>query len=183
MIVLFAVLSTFGYNTCPTCGPSLVSERHVHLHKVIYPNNHCFLPPSHQNHFIPSIGVEPYKWTMFDWANHWKEHWDTNPIPNGPPKGMSRLSILLRLPYWSILKIQHLLDPMHIFKNVAQIIWEHLISKRDSLGAREDMRSIKRLPAFAMPRVGPSGKMVLPKAPWILAKVEQDQVKGLIVSI
>ena len=32
--------------------------------------------------------------------------------------GMKRFSILFELPCWESLQINHLLDPMHIFKNV-----------------------------------------------------------------
>ena len=103
--------------------------------------------------------------------------------PNGPPKGMSRYFILLTLPYWTHLKNQHCLDPMHVFKNVGQAIWDHIIGKKDSLGAREDMRAIRRLPPSASPRMGPRGKMILPKALWILSRVEQERMKGVIASI
>ena len=178
-LILHAGLSTSRYNACPTCGPSLVAERAPLLHKVIYTNHHRFLPEDHQRYVHPINGIEPYKWTMSDWGRHW----DSYDCSTGPPKGMSRRSILLTLPYWEKLKIQHLLDPMHIFKNVAQTIWDHLIGKKDSIGAREDLRSIRRLPTSAVPRAGPSGRMVLPKAPWILAKKEQDRVKGVIASI
>ena len=33
--------------------------------------------------------------------------------------GMKRKSIFYDLPYWEHIKISHLLDPMHIFKNVS----------------------------------------------------------------
>lgn len=113
--------------------------------------------------------------TIGDWEAYW------NGMESPPPPGMTRYSIFYRLPYWAHLKINHLLDPMHIFKNVAQGIWDHLISVRDSLGVREDMRSIGRLPN-TWPREGKSGKLVLPKAPWILTKKEEKRVKDSIAS-
>lgn len=168
---------------CPTCGPSLVTERPVHLSKVIYPNNHRFLPTTHEGYAPPINGITPFKWTMTNWAKYWEAHWSASPPPKDPPKGMSRYSIFLTLPYWESLKIQHLLDPMHIFKNVAQSTWDHIIGKKDTLGAREDMKSINRLPPSIEPRMGKRGKLVLPKAPWVLSKVEQERVKGVIASI
>lgn len=176
-------LSTSGHHACPICGPSLVTERPPLLNKVIYPNNHRFLPTTHSKYVPPSNGIVPLHWNMHDWAKHWEDHHAQSPLPKGLPKGMSRYSILLTLPYWAHLKIQHLLDPMHVFKNVGQSIWDHIIGKKDSLGAREDMRAIRRLPPSASPRMGPSGKMILPKAPWILSRVEQERMKGIIASI
>ena len=72
---------------------------------------------------------------------------------------------------------------MQVFKNVGQAIWDHISSKKDSLSVREDMRAIRHLPPSASPRMGPSGKMILPKAPWILSRVEQERMKGVMASI
>ena len=96
---------------------------------------------------------------------------------------MSQYSILLTLPYGANLKIQHLLDPMHVFKNVGQAIWDHIAGKKDSLSVREDMRAIRHLPRSGSPRMDPSGKMILPKAPWILSRVEKERMKGVMASI
>ena len=120
---------------------------------------------------------------MSDWAKHWDEHHAHIPPLNSHPRGMSQYSILLTSPYWAKLMIQHLLDPMHVFKNVGQALWDHIIGKKDPLGAREDLRVIGRLPPSASPRMGTHGKMILPKAPWILSKVEQERMKGVITSI
>lgn len=176
-------LSTSGHCACPICGPSLVTERPSLLGKVIYPNNHRFLPSSHSKYLPPSNDMDPIQWNMANWAKYWEDHYAQSPPPHGPPRGMSRLSILLTLPYWPKLKIHHLLDPMHVFKNVGQAIWDHVTGKKDSLGAREDMRSIRRLPASAAPRMGPRGKIVLPKAPWIMARADLERMKQVIASI
>ena len=176
-------LSTAGHNACPICGPSLVTKRPSLLGKVIYPNNHRFLPPTHSKYLPPSNGKQPLHWNMSDWAKHWDEHHAHIPPNNSHPRGMSRYSILLTLPYQAKLKIQHLLDPMHVFKNVGQALWDHIIGKKDSLGAREDLRVIRCLPPSASPRMGTCGKAILPKAPWILSKVEQERMKGFITSI
>ena len=69
LVVFYLVgLSTSGHNACPICGPSLVMERPTLLGKVIYPNNHCFLPCSHSKYVPPSNGMEPFQWNMADWA-------------------------------------------------------------------------------------------------------------------
>ena len=72
---------------------------------------------------------------------------------------------------------------MHVFKNVGQALWDHITGKKDSLGAREDLRVIGHLPPSTSPCMGTRGKVILPKAPWILSKVEQERMKGVITSI
>jgi hypothetical protein len=42
------------------------------------------------------------------------------------PIRMKRKSIFYELPYWEHLNIGHLLDPMHIFKNVSSFLWRHI---------------------------------------------------------
>ena len=39
------------------------------------------------------------------------------------------------------------------------------------------------LPPLASPCMGTCGRVILPKAPWILSKVEQERMKGVITSI
>ena len=167
-------MSTSGYNACPTCGPSLVTSRPIHLNKVIYENHHRFFPCNHSK-FKPSFkGVPSHRMSVGDWQVYWNGM-ETPPLP-----GMTRSSIFFLLPYWTQLKINHLLDPMLIFKNVSQKIWDHITSARDNLGVREDLQLSGRLP-LAWPREGQNGKVILPKAPWILSK-EEKRVQIVIKS-
>ena len=56
------------------------------------------------------------------------------------PIGMKRKSIFYDLPYWEHLNITHLLDPMHILKNVSSSLWRHISSKKsDTLAVRKDL--------------------------------------------
>ena len=56
------------------------------------------------------------------------------------PIRMKRKSVFYDLPYWEHLKIAHLLDPMHIFKNVSSSLWRHISSKQsDTLAVRKDL--------------------------------------------
>ena len=102
-------------------------------------------------------------------------------MENAPPPGMTRYSIFFCLPYWSELKINHLLDPLHIFKNVAQQIWDHITSACDNLAVREDLQLTRRL-HDTWPLEGQKGEVILPKAPWILSKEEEKRVKTMIRS-
>ena len=45
------------------------------------------------------------------------------------PTVMKMKYAFYELPYWEHLKIAHLLDPMHIFKNVSSSLWRHISSK------------------------------------------------------
>ena len=95
-------LSTSSHMACPTCGPSLVTERPVHLSKVIYPNNHRFLPTTHERYAPPINGITPFKWTMANWARYWEAHWSASPPPKKPPKGMFKV---LNLPHLTLLGV------------------------------------------------------------------------------
>jgi hypothetical protein len=56
------------------------------------------------------------------------------------PEGMKMKSIFYELPYWKDLLISHLLDPMHIFKNVSNSIFQHISGKeKDTLSLRRDI--------------------------------------------
>jgi hypothetical protein len=56
------------------------------------------------------------------------------------PEGMKRKSIFYELPYKKDLLISHLLDPMHIFKNVPNSIFRHISGKeKDTLSLRRDI--------------------------------------------
>ena len=58
------------------------------------------------------------------------------------PIGMKRKSIFHGLPYWEHLKIFHLLDSMHILKNVLSSLWSHIsLKKRDTLAVKRDLIS------------------------------------------
>ena len=94
---------------------------------------------------------------------------------------LCRYSIFFRLPYWTHLKINHLLDPMHIFKNVGSSIWEHVIGRRDNVTVREDLRVAGRM-RQAWPREE-GGHVRLPLAPWIISKKEEKQVKQAITNL
>jgi hypothetical protein len=56
------------------------------------------------------------------------------------PIGMKRKYVFYELPYWGNLKISHLLDLMHILKNVSSYLWRHISSnKSDTLAIRRDL--------------------------------------------
>ena len=54
------------------------------------------------------------------------------------PQGMNRKSTFYDLPYWKDLLICHLLDPMHILKNVTDSIYRHISAKIKTLYIQEE---------------------------------------------
>ena len=111
-------LTTSRYNVCPKCGRDLNPRYLISLSKMIYQGHKRFLPadnPLREGY----LGKPLRHWDATSQYNTWHK--------NLGSCGMKRLSIFHALPYWRKLLINNLLDLMHIFKNVAQILWEHLI--------------------------------------------------------
>ena len=166
-------LSVSGYNACPLCGPRLDARYSNALRKTVY-QGHCrYLPDNHvlRDCNIGQQARNPLK------ASDWKMAWQES--GNSPLPGMKRLSILHDLPYWGDLLINHLLDPMHIFKNVGELLWKTISGKKESKGQRDDLQAEGRMQElWAVTK--PNGLVALPKAPWVLRKVEEQQVKKII---
>jgi hypothetical protein len=60
------------------------------------------------------------------------------------PKGMNKASKFYNLPYWKELKVAHLLDPMHVFKNVSNSLWKHISStEKDTNASRRYLDHVK----------------------------------------
>lgn len=60
------------------------------------------------------------------------------------PIGKKRKSIFYNLTYWEHLNITHLLDLIHIFKNVSYSLWRNISSKQcDTLVVRKDIITSK----------------------------------------
>ena len=88
-------------------------------------------------YWIGAYGIEEEK--------EYSETFDSNvkPLNDGPkffdhykekmPTRMKTKSIFCELPYWEHLNIFHLLDPMHIFKNVSSSLWRHISSKKSGI--------------------------------------------------
>lgn len=105
------------------------------------------------------------------------------------PIGMKRKSEFYELPYWEHLNISHLLDPMHIFKNVSSSLWRHISSKEsDTLVVRRDLVFSKTKKKH-WPRqesrgeVSPSCSFKEGVVPWILNKVDLSLEKEVIKSV
>jgi hypothetical protein len=79
--------------------------------------------------------------------------------------GLTRWGILNNLPYWSQLKICHLLDPMHIEKNVGKAIIKRLYGEKDNI-FRKACEALERHP-YVWISVDPiTSFKQRPSAPW-----------------
>lgn len=143
-----------------------VDHHLLHQGQIIYENHYQFSP--HHEKFVPSTKeVPPQPLCIENWKVFWRG------VSLKPPPRMTSYSILFCLPYWTRLKINHLLYLMHIFKNAKSNIWDHLIRKKDTLRRQEDLKLIGHLETTCLPRKNENVKMELPEAPWILSKNEE----------
>lgn len=56
------------------------------------------------------------------------------------PKRINRPYKFSNLPYWKELKVTHLLDPIHMFKNELGSLWKHISStKKDTNASTRDL--------------------------------------------
>lgn len=166
-------LSVSGHYACPPCGTSLQSRRSLHLNKNVYEGHKKYYDvnnPKRQN----VTATKPKVWGAKEWYEHWENHASIR-IRKVP--GMKCLNCFHVLPYWHTLLITHLLDPMHIFKNVATIVWEHIMGKRDNFGARKDLETMQQMASLWVDEHGE-----MPQAPWVLNNEEQARVKQTIES-
>lgn len=54
--------------------------------------------------------------------------------------GLHYLNSFFKLPYWTKLEVQHLMDNMHIIKNVYASTLAHMLGNKDTIGARKDLK-------------------------------------------
>ena len=149
---------------------------------MIYEGHQAYLPDRHE--FREGfLGRRPPHMCAKEWEDM-KSHYHKS-----LPDGMKRFSILFELPYWTSLLINHLLDPMHIFKNVGSLLWDHINGVKDHIngvkdthGARADLQEVGIMEEL-WPQTRLDGRITLPKAPWVLSKVKEHRAKHIIWSI
>ncbi|MCO5560628.1 hypothetical protein L7F22_014244 [Adiantum nelumboides] len=195
--------STKGYKACPICGDWLKSTYSKHLNKNIYLQHRRFLPEDHSlrqrtqaRHFNGKVesGQCPIAMTPMDWYNKWTEGPLIDPesklaSDEEDDRGQGRstltpsISIWFQLEYWKDLKICHLLDPMHIFKNVGHSLWKHHTGLKDTEQARNDLKE-RNCKSDLWPRVDEeSGRKEYAHAPWVLTPIEIATINRRIRSI
>lgn len=144
-------LQTKGKHGCPSCGPKLLHRQSKDLNKTVYDEYRQFLPQNHRyrvrdKHKFNGKEVEMRKPIKMNPAR-WKAMYDKKEGTGFPP-GMKRLSIFYKLEYYENLPIAHLLDTMHIGKNVAECLWKHLngTNLEAQIKLRKDLRVANIMP-------------------------------------
>ena len=169
-----------GYAACHLCGvEQLNSRRSEPLNKNVYDNFKKFLPMENRLRYVGRSSKEhcteeiPKRKTMKDWGNEW------DASKGNTVKGMKWKSSFFLLPYWTELKIHHLLDPMHIFKNVSSSIWRHVTGRKDTDAAREDLQVVgTKSKAWLTVEEG-----TRPRVDWIVPRKSMKPVREAIKAI
>jgi hypothetical protein len=65
---------------------------------------------------------------------------------------------------------------MHIFKNVATMVWDHMIGIRDLLVIRMDLQCCGKM-RNAWPIQRKNGQVTFMRAPWTLTRFECQELK------
>jgi hypothetical protein len=195
---------THGYKACPICGDDTPSIRLEHGKKIVYTNYHIFLPMDHPFRNGGFLGFKRTKYkhaptslngdALLEKLRHIKY------IPGKIPKVSIRKrksslandsdnveakeawykrSIFFNLEYWISHLVRHVLDVMHIEKNVA----EHLIctildakfKTKDTVSSRLDMKDLGMHSGQWMQVDEHTGKEIKPKASFVLNKEEKRQ--------
>lgn len=184
-IFLGTGLSTKGFHACPFCVDELDARYSRDLNKVIYPHYRRFLPADHpfrsrdrrQFNGLPEQRPCPHRMTPKDWEDRWDAQAEgSSSSQQTGSKLRATKSIFYRLEYWRSLKITHLLDPMHIFKNVADQLWRHLNGERDTTAARRDL-VVASTKQSLWPTTSEAEEAVsYEHAPWVLTNEEMRTV-------
>ena len=122
---------------------------------------------------IAEVDEPPFRCGAADSKIIWEnENNTTNGIFVTPP-GVNRLSIFYELEYWMVLKINHLLDPMHIFKNISKSLLIHLCEDLDTVSSREDLKlSNTKKNLWRPTAILENGKTVYQTNPYVLIRAE-----------
>ncbi|XP_058185698.1 uncharacterized protein LOC131302924 [Rhododendron vialii] len=151
-----------GYDACPICSEGTCLRRLKRGKKNIYVGHRKFLPINH-----------PYR--RLKKAFDGKQELGLAP---SPLSGEEKKSIFFDLEYWKYLLIRHILDVMHIEKNVCESIIGTLLNipgkTKDGISARLDLVE-KDLRQELAPQVGEK-QTYLPPACYTLSNVEKRRL-------
>ncbi|CAL8136483.1 unnamed protein product [Prunus armeniaca] len=165
-----------GYKACPICGDDTPSHRLKNGHKICYMGHRKWLPINH-----------PYRRQRA--AFNGKPEYGTPPEPltreevlhmveNGDRVCWKKKSIFFGLEYWKYLPVRHVLDVMHIEKNVCDSIIGTLLEipgkNKDGIAARLDLLNIG-VKTDLQPEYG-ERRTRLPPGPWNLSRAEKREV-------
>ncbi|XP_073153400.1 uncharacterized protein [Henckelia pumila] len=182
-----------GYHACPICGEETYSTRLKHSRKMSYTGHRRFLPANHPyrrqrkafngyQEFNPApkplSGDEVLK--KFDGIHcHWgKMRKKIQSTKDDVKPSFKKKSIFFELEYWKHLYVRHVLDVMHIEKNVCESLLGTLLDipgkTKDGIAARLDLAEMNLRTDLA-PVMGEK-KSFLPAACYTLTKDEKRKI-------
>ncbi|CAL2248348.1 unnamed protein product [Prunus armeniaca] len=165
-----------GYKACPICGDDTPSHRLKNGHKICYIGHRKWLPINH-----------PYRRQRV--AFNGKPEYGTPPEPltgeevlhmveDGDRICWKKKSIFFDLKYWKYLPVRHVLDVMHIEKNVCDSIISTLLEipgkNKDGIAARLDLLNMG-VKTDLQPEYG-ERRTRFPPRPWNLSRAEKREV-------
>ncbi|CAL2237917.1 unnamed protein product [Prunus armeniaca] len=165
-----------GYNACPICGNDTPSHKLKNGHKICYIGHRKWLPINH-----------PYRRQRA--AFNGKLEYGTPPKPltgeevlhmveDGHRVCWKKKSIFFDLEYWKYLPVRHVLDVMHIEKNVCDSIIGTLLEipgkNKYGIAARLDLLNMG-VKIDLQPEYG-ERRTRLPPGPWNLSRAEKREV-------
>ncbi|CAM6101660.1 unnamed protein product [Calypogeia fissa] len=149
------------------------------LRKIIYLGHTKFLPMGHEMRSDPLLfssthmpygdeRAKPEATTFAYWKSIAVRVTDPHDATQFQGSGLIRWSILATLPYWSELKIRHLLDPMHIEGNVGKALIKAFYGEKYThfREACEDLEMHPDVWIMIYPMIGLEHR---PSAPWVLS--------------
>ncbi len=171
---------TKGYHACFLCVDDLGVRYSPNLRKVVYTTFRKLLPLHHPFHTTLKIffnganekSPRPTQCTTQEWMDLW------NTTSANHPEGMKRFSCFYDLKYWVHNTIHHLLDPVHIVKNVCHSLISHLLGEKESAKAWTDLEAWNLKKEFWKHEDG-SYKV----GSWVFSKSEQKTFFVVLKSI
>lgn len=182
-----------GYNGCAICVDKTNATRLVNYRKIVVMRHRRWLPRNHpyrkkldfdntkekESAPVPLIGEE-----VLQRVQHLKGHvfGKTQPQPRfkkGDVRPVwKKISIFFELEYWKFLPVRHILDVMHIEKNVCEALLGTLLNipkkTKDRESVRLDMAAMG-IRTELRPKT-PGKKEKLPLASWNLSHAEKKEV-------
>ncbi|KAK9206706.1 hypothetical protein WN943_016985 [Citrus x changshan-huyou] len=175
-----------GYKACPICGEKTRSIRLQHSKKISFMRHRRFLSRSHpyrdmvkEFNGLPEYKIAPEPLNgeevlaKVDRLNvTWGKQKGKCPVSQSYWK---KKSIFFDLEYWKYLYVRHVLDVMHIEKNVCESIVGTLLGiegkTKDGLAARMDLKPLNMW--TELEPIIENGRTKLPAASFTLSKEEK----------
>ncbi|XP_017221479.2 uncharacterized protein LOC108198226 [Daucus carota subsp. sativus] len=183
-----------GYNACTVCVDKTEATRLVHYRKTVVMRHRRWLPRHHPYRkqkaaFDNSVetGAGPIPLTgeqVFERVQHLRDHvFGKTQRQHKRKKGDARpvwkkLSIFFQLEYWKFLPVRHVLDVMHIEKNICEALLGTLLNIPGKTKDRESVRLDMAEMGIRMelrPKT-PGKKEKVPLAAWNLSNAEKKVV-------